>query len=817
MDQLARLQAALTGRYTIEHELGRGGMATVYLAQDLKHGRPIALKVLRPELAAALGPGRFLREIEIAARLTHPNILPLPDSGEAGGLLYYVMPYVDGESLRSRLAREGPLPLDRALEIAREVASALGYAHEHGVVHRDIKPENVLLESGHAVVADFGVARAVWELAGDRLTETGIAVGSPAYMSPEQAGAEERLDGRSDIYALGCVLYEMLVGEPPFTGPTPRAVAAKHLRQSVPSARITRPGVPAAVDRVIRTALAKVPADRFSDAAHFAAALAACAGQPGRRLAPRRWTGVVVAAALTVAVGRWAWARWSGSPSLPVPAARLDPTHVAVLYFEDLSEGRTLRHVAGGLTEDLIDQLGQVDALRVISSSGVAAYRERSVPLDSIARTLGVGTIVTGSVGRSADRLRVAVRLIDAANGNQLRSQTLERPWGDLFVLRDAVAQQVSRFLREELGQEVQLRQRRAATGSVAAWELVQRAQRQWDDARALRVSGDEGGADALLATGDSLLARAEAYDPAWVEPVLLRGWLAAERASLLGVGSGAPRPFWIRVGLEHAERALARRPAYPPALELQGTLLAKQWLLTQAGGGAGAVDAAERDLRAAAVPANPSQGRAWSALSQLLQARGKVAEANLAAERAYRADAFLRDAAEIVYRLYYTSSDLDRQADALRWCSEGRARFPGDWRFAYCQLAMLLWPGGERPDVDRAWGLVADLERLSTPADRAVYTPRWHLLVAGVLARAGRPDSARAVIGRSRAAAPNDPEMDYNEAVARTLLGERARALSLLGSYLKAMPQVRDYLGADPAFRGLRDDPRFQALIRPL
>ena len=817
MDQLARLQAALTGRYTIEHELGRGGMATVYLAQDLRHGRPIALKVLRPELAAALGPGRFLREIEIAARLTHPNILPLHDSGEAGGLLYYVMPYVDGESLRSHLAREGPLPLDQALEIAREVASALGYAHEHGVVHRDIKPENVLLESGHAVVADFGVARAVWELAGDRLTETGIAVGSPAYMSPEQAGAEERLDGRSDIYALGCVLYEMLVGEPPFTGPTPRAVAAKHLRQSVPSARITRPGVPAAVDRVIRTALAKVPADRFSDAAHFAAALAACAGQPGRRLAPRRWTGVVVAAALTVAVGRWAWARWSGSPSLPVPAARLDPTHVAVLYFDDLSEGRTLRHVAGGLTEDLIDQLGQVDALRVISSSGVAAYRERSVPLDSIARTLGVGTIVTGSVGRSADRLRVAVRLIDAANGNQLRSQTLERPWGDLFVLRDAVAQQVSRFLREELGQEVQLRQRRAATGSVAAWELVQRAQRQWDDARALRVSGDEGGADALLATGDSLLARAEAYDPAWVEPVLLRGWLAAERASLLGVGSGAPRPFWIRVGLEHAERALARRPAYPPALELQGTLLAKQWLLTQAGGGAGAVDAAERDLRAAAVPANPSQGRAWSALSQLLQARGKVAEANLAAERAYRADAFLRDAAEIVYRLYYTSSDLDRQADALRWCSEGRARFPGDWRFAYCQLAMLLWPGGERPDVDRAWGLVADLERLSTPADRAVYTPRWHLLVAGVLARAGRPDSARAVIGRSRAAAPNDPEMDYNEAVARTLLGERARALSLLGSYLKAMPQVRDYLGADPAFRGLRDDPRFQALIRPL
>jgi len=662
-------------------------------------------------------------------------------------------------------------------------------------------------------VADFGIARAVTAAGGDSLTETGIAVGSPAYMSPEQAGAEASIDGRSDIYALGCVMYEMLTGEPPFTGPTPRAVAAKHLRQSVPSVRVTRPGVPSHVDHVIRTALAKAPADRFPDAARFAAALAASAALPKRRVLPRRWPGVVVAAALGVAAGRWAWGRWGGAAPVPVAAARLDPTHVAVLYFEDLSEGRTLRHVAGGLTEDLIDQLGQVDALRVISSSGVAAYRERSVPLDSIARTLGVGTIVTGSVGRSADRLRVSVRLIDAASGNQLRSQTLERPWGDLFVLRDAAAQQVSRFLREELGQEVQLRQRRAATESVAAWELVQRAQRQWDDARALSASGDQGGADALLATGDSLLARAEAYDPAWVEPVLLRGWLAAERAGLLGTGSRPPRPFWIRVALEHASRALALRPGYPPALELRGTLDLKRWLFG-AGGDTTAIAAAERDLRAAVVPANPSAARAWSALSLLLQVRGKLAESNIAAERAYHADAFLRDAAEIVFRLYYTSSDLDRQADALRWCSEGHARFPEDWRFTYCQLAMLLWPGAERPDVDRAWRLVGELERLTPVADRATYTPRWHLVVAGVLARAGRADSARAVIARSRAAAPRDPEMDYNEAVARTLLGEREQALVLLRAYVRATPQMSAYLGADPVFRVLRDDPRFKALV---
>src|SRR5881398_3244428 len=217
-DQLARLQAALADRYTIERELGRGGMATVYLAQDRKHHRQVGIKVLKPELAAALGPERFLREIETAARLNHPHILPLHDSGEATGLLYYVMPYVEGETLRNRLDRAGQLPVAEAVQIVREVADALSHAHSHDVVHRDIKPENILLEAGHAVVADFGIARAITAAGGEQLTATGLAVGTPAYMSPEQAAGDSVLDGRSDVYALGCVLYEMLAGEPPFTG-----------------------------------------------------------------------------------------------------------------------------------------------------------------------------------------------------------------------------------------------------------------------------------------------------------------------------------------------------------------------------------------------------------------------------------------------------------------------------------------------------------------------------------------------------------------------------------------------------------------------
>jgi serine/threonine-protein kinase len=258
-DELERLGAALGHRYRLERELGRGGMARVYLANDLRHDRPVALKVLKPELAHALGPERFLREVKITARLNHPHILPLLDSGEAQGFLYYVMPYVEGESLRDRLEHEKQLPLDDALLIAREVADALSYAHSHDVVHRDIKPENILLESGHAVVADFGIARAITAAGGEKLTETGLAIGTPAYMSPEQAAGETTLDGRSDLYSLGCVLYEMLAGEPPFTGPTVESIVRQHLAAEPPSITVIRPAVPGWVASALSRALAKTP------------------------------------------------------------------------------------------------------------------------------------------------------------------------------------------------------------------------------------------------------------------------------------------------------------------------------------------------------------------------------------------------------------------------------------------------------------------------------------------------------------------------------------------------------------------------------
>ncbi len=309
----AQLGAALSDRYAVERELGHGGMAIVFLAHDLKHDRQVAIKVLRPELAAALGAERFLREITIAAQLHHPHILPLYDSGEAAGFLYYVMPFVEGESLRDRLERETQLPLEDALQITREVADALSYAHSRDVVHRDIKPENILLESGHAIVADFGIARAITAAGSAKLTETGIAVGTPAYMSPEQGAGRQDLDGRSDLYSLGCVLYEMLAGHPPFTGTTAQEVLARHSMDAVPLLTAARPTVPAAIEQAVNSALAKVPADRFRTAALFGEALRGSLAEDGhpspphRSLRRARLFAAVTSAAVLVAVLVGAW------------------------------------------------------------------------------------------------------------------------------------------------------------------------------------------------------------------------------------------------------------------------------------------------------------------------------------------------------------------------------------------------------------------------------------------------------------------------------------------------------------------------------
>src|SRR5437667_3386600 len=308
MDVLARLRAGLADRYRVERELAHGRTAAVFLGHDVKHDRPVAIKVLHPELAAAVGANRFLREIQLAARLQHPHIVALHDSGETDGLLYFVMPYVAGESLRARLEREPQLPIAEAIRVTGDVAQALGYAHGLGVVHRDIKPENILLEDGHALVADFGIARAISAAGSERLTETGMALGTPAYMSPEQGAEDGQVDGRSDLYALACVIYEMLTGTPPFTGPTAQAILARHAVDPVAPIRTVRETVPRGVEQAVLKALAKVPADRYAGAPEFAQALnqPALEPAPGGRLGKSRGAklalGVGLSAAATLAL-----------------------------------------------------------------------------------------------------------------------------------------------------------------------------------------------------------------------------------------------------------------------------------------------------------------------------------------------------------------------------------------------------------------------------------------------------------------------------------------------------------------------------------
>jgi len=392
----------------IERELGRGGMATVYLVRDLRHDRPVALKILHPELAKVLGPERFIREIRLAARLDHPHILPVYDSGETAGLLWFTMPFVDGESLRHRLAREPQLPLAETVRITREVAEALGYAHAQGIIHRDVKPENILIRSGRCVLADFGVARAV-DAVGDHLTETGFALGTPAYMSPEQAAAERHLDHRSDIYALGCVVYEMLAGEPPFTGRTAQALIARRLVDPVPDLCTVR-DVPREVERVVRQALARSPADRFADAPAFARALEAAAGAPSAGASPALRRGLLTAAAvlLVTLAGAGVWLH-----TRPAAEDTLDADLLAVAPFDVLEPSLQLwREGMGDVLSRTLDGAGPI---RTVSPSVVLrrwSGRADRTSAEELGRRTGAGLVIYGAVaprGRDSVTLRAAL------------------------------------------------------------------------------------------------------------------------------------------------------------------------------------------------------------------------------------------------------------------------------------------------------------------------------------------------------------------------------------------------------------------------
>jgi serine/threonine protein kinase len=432
----------LNPRYPIGRELGRGGMATVYLAQDLRHDRQVALKVLHPELAASLGPERFLREIRVTAQLQHPHILPVLDSGEDSGLLWYTMPYVEGETLRQRIAREKQLPIDDALLIARQVAGALGHAHGRGIVHRDIKPENILLDGAGAIVADFGIARALTAAGGEKLTATGLSIGTPAYMSPEQAAGGHDVDGRSDLYSLGCVLYEMLAGQPPFSAPTAQGLLARHAIDPVPSLRTVRGTVSLGIERAVTGALAKVPADRPATAEQFVAALTA-PDQPTevvRRRTPRvRWLAPAVALLIAVTVGAFVWVQLRPAGVSVLPSASV----IAVLPFAPSIADTGLSRLGRDLVLTVSATLDGVGEIRTVDPYTVLAQStEAPATLEegrALGRRFGAGSVLHGSVVRVGPKVRLDLGLFTTDSGHALARLALAAPIDSIELLTDSV------------------------------------------------------------------------------------------------------------------------------------------------------------------------------------------------------------------------------------------------------------------------------------------------------------------------------------------------------------------------------------------
>ena len=517
-DALNQLRKELAGRYEVEQELGHGGMAVVYLAKDLRHGRKVAIKVLRQDVGGASAE-RFLREIRTVAQLHHPHILQLIDSGTAADHLFYVMPYVEGETIRQRLEREGPFPIEEAVRIAREVADGLAFAHARGIVHRDIKPENIFLSAGHALVADFGIARAAETAAGTTLTDVGLAVGTPAYMSPEQATAEPRLDGRSDQYALGCVLYEMLSGAPPFTGPTSQSIMARHTADPVPPLRTVR-DVPVALESAITKALAKIPADRWTSTTAFAQNL-------DTDHAPQTVTGIRIAPwALAasifglVLIGAMAWRAGGGRLGRGSTTERLRSVAVAPFYYSD----SLVATFADGISENLLTGLSNVPGLRFpgVSSDRLRLSRRRGDDQRQIARDVGASLLVTGEIRLRGELVRVTPKIIDVRSGDLVWQDNFdgelgETDTGDIFRITDEMAQRIVAALLPTLTPDKRVAVARGnRTKSREAYELYVEARRSTFEItlagaeRAIALLNRALELDSMFA--DAWLARADAH-----------------------------------------------------------------------------------------------------------------------------------------------------------------------------------------------------------------------------------------------------------------------------------------------------------------
>jgi eukaryotic-like serine/threonine-protein kinase len=794
-DPQGRLTRALADRYRVERVLGSGGMATVYLAYDLKHSRQVAIKVLKPEIAAAVGAERFLREIAIAAKLSYPHIVPLFDSGEADGLVFYVMPYIAGESLRDRLRREKQLPVDEAVAIVRQVAAALTYAASHGIIHRDIKPDNVLLIDGTAMVADFGIARAIVESGSERLTATGGAIGTPAYMSPEQASGARDLDARSDVYALGCVLYETLAGEPPYTGPTMQSIVAQHLASPVPPVRRIRELVPESVERAISRALAKVPADRFASAQEFAAALAtatyvtpthiasapaatASTRRPGRP-SPRTLIALAGGSAVLLLLALNAWGirdRLTGKAGSRAAAAD-GRRSVAVLPFQNVGSADD-EYFSDGLTEELIAALSQLRSLRVAARTSAFAFKGQARDVREIARALGVASLLVGSVRKTDNRVRVTAQLVDAASGLDVWSETYEqRDLSDIFAIQEDIATKIAGALEADLGVSERARLARKPTENLEAYTLYLKGRYFWE------LGGDR------LTTAMDYFYRAIAVDPRYARAY---AGIASSYAPL-GI-HGHLHPDSARERLKYtATRAIE----LDSELAEGHTALAAYYHLYEWNW-----PAAERAYKRA-IELDPSYSTAHLWYGYSLEGMRRFDEAIAERSRARELDPLSpRVYSGVAEAIMVASGDYQQ---AKRIYEDAIELDPHYW-YARDGLGTLLEVTG---DLDGARRL------FESAVERSGHTQRSKAGLARVLARAKRVTEARRLLDELRADAAVTGIRHPTVAPALYLAGDSAAAFKWLeAAYRQRHPELAR-LASDRAYDSLRGDPRFQELVR--
>jgi serine/threonine-protein kinase len=863
-DPRARLESGLAAAYTIERELGRGGMATVYLAHDLKHDRPVALKVLHSELATVLGPERFKREIKLAARLQHPHILTVLDSGTAGGLLWFTMPFVRGESLRSRLDREVRLPLQDALRITREAAQALEYAHGEGVVHRDIKPENILLtEDGTTLVADFGIARPMGERVQGQpqLTDTGVSIGTPAYMAPEQAMGESAVDGRADEYSLAVVCYEMLAGEAPYSGPTAAALMAAALTRPVPSVRTKRPEVTEAADRALQRALAHRPEARLGSVAEFAAALSGSAttSRPADSgLHIRRPLFTILGLGIVIGAGvLFAWTRSHGGEGVEGGSARL-----AVLPFENQGPAEQ-NYFADGMTDAVRGKLTTLSGLRITASTSAEQYRKTSKSVAQIGKELGVAYVLMGTVrwAKSAsgvNRVQVSPSLVEAATGTLKWQAPFDAALTDVFKVQSEIAERVAQELNVALGDSTRRELAAAPTQSLAAYDAYLR--------------GNAAGADntpPTLRRAVAAYAEAVALDTTFA---LAWAHLASAHARLYYITGAASAD--AAAARAAAQRALALAPRHPEAHVAMGAYqffvlgdnlraLAEdsialslapgdaRYLREVAGDeqGLGRYEAARVHLEQSAR-LDPRSARAAAGLGYVLLFLRRYAEARPALERgvalaptnldlrraeaqAYLAEGDLAGARRVLRAApkevqptalvaFFAGSsaawvlDDEQEALLLRLRPSAFDGLLSSWGLA---LAGTYWRQGKRAQAR----IYADSARVALEAQVRASPEKSgaHGDLGLALAYLGR--KAEAIREGERGAELNPLTKDANRgpstqlrlATIYTIVEEPEKAIDRLEALLKVPYFIsRGWLRIDPTFASLRGNPRFGRLV---